>query len=253
MRAACTRAHSHDLDMYATPQQEAHQSINVEDYAFLVKRIAHHIMARMPSSVHVEDLIQSGMIGLIEAGQKYDPSKGASFETYAGIRVHGAIMDEMRRGDWAPRSVHRNNRRINDAIADIEARTGRDAKDSEVAEQLGVEIDEYYAMTQDCSSSRLFSLEEATDQEEGYGETQILDPDAIEPAAFASEDAMRRALANEIKRLPEREKLVLSLYYERELNLKEIGEVLSVSESRVSQIHSQAAARLRSRLKDWRV
>lgn len=240
-----------NFDMYTTSEEQS-VAINVEEYAYLVKRIAHHIMARMPSSVQVDDLIQSGMIGLLEAVQKYDASKGASFETYAGIRIRGAIVDEMRRGDWAPRSVHRNNRRINEAISAIESRSGRDARDEEVAAYLGVDIEEYHAMTKDCASSRLFSLEESLESDNGYVESQVEDQQAIEPGRQVSEAAMRSALAAEIRRLPEREKLVLSLYYEQDLNLKEIGEVLNVSESRVSQIHSQAAARLRSRLKDWR-
>jgi len=225
--------------------------IQVEQYGYLVKRIAHHIMARMPSSVDVDDLIQSGMIGLLEAAQKYDASKGASFETYAGIRIHGAIVDEMRRGDWVPRSVHKNTRAINQAIADIEAKSGRDARDSEVASYLGVSLDDYYSMAQDCSVSRLFSLEASLESEE-YGETQIRDPNSAEPARSVSESSMKSALAEEITKLPEREKLVISLYYQEELNLKEIGEVLGVSESRISQILSQANARLRSRLKEWR-
>lgn len=239
------------LDMYAKPDEDSHH-FNVEEYGYLVKRIAHHIMARMPSSVQVEDLIQSGMIGLLEATQKYDSSKGASFETYAGIRIRGAIVDEMRRGDWAPRSVHKNNRRVNEAISEIESRTGRDARDEEVAAALGVNIDEYHVIIKDCASSRLFSLEESLQGDDAHSESQLADPNASEPGAEVAQDVMRSALASEIDRLPEREKLVLSLYYEQELNLKEIGEVLEVSESRVSQIHSQAAARLRARLKDWR-
>ena len=227
-------------------------SIQAEQYGYLVKRIAHHIMARMPSSVDVDDLIQSGMIGLLEAAQKYDPSKGASFETYAGIRIHGAIVDEMRRGDWVPRSVHKNTRAINQAIAEIEAKSGRDAKDSEIAAYLGVELDDYYAMARDCSVSRLFSLEASLEGEE-FGEAQIRDPHSEEPARSVSENEMKSALVEEIGKLPEREKLVISLYYNDELNLKEIGEVLGVSESRISQILSQANARLRARLKDWRV
>src|SRR6187431_625088 len=130
--------------------------INIEDYAPLVKRIAFHMMMRMPASVQVDDLIQAGMIGLIEAAQKYDSSKGASFETYAGIRIRGSIVDEMRRGDWAPRSVHRNSRRIAQAIKAVEARTGRDARDIEIAAELEVELDEYFAMLQDSNSSRLY-------------------------------------------------------------------------------------------------
>jgi len=240
-----------NLDMYLD-SKDSSVAIDVEHYGYLVKRIAHHIMVRMPSSVQVDDLIQSGMIGLLEAAQKYDESKGASFETYAGIRIRGAIVDEMRRGDWAPRSVHRNSRRINEAINVVEARTGRDAKDVEVAAHLDVGINEYYSMSKDCASARLFSLEESLDGDEDRPNSQLADPNPQEPAANVTKIHMKSALASEIDRLPEREKLVLSLYYEEELNLKEIGEVLGVSESRVSQIHSQAASRLRARLSDWR-
>jgi RNA polymerase sigma factor for flagellar operon FliA len=238
----------------ATPPNKSGPTsdIQAEDYAFLVKRIAHHIMARMPSSVQVEDLIQSGMIGLLEALQKYDATKGASFETYAGIRIRGAIVDEMRRGDWVPRSVHKNNRLINQAIGEIEARSGRDAKDTEVADYLGVDIDEYYSMARDCASSRLFSLDESLEDDEFKSGTQIKDSVNPGPDQAVTGSAMKRALTSEIERLPDREKLVLSLYYTEELNLKEIGEVLGVSESRVSQIHSQATSRLRARLRDWR-
>ncbi|VUD56532.1 RNA polymerase sigma factor FliA [Thalassocella blandensis] len=239
-----------NLMVYQATGQE--KSISVEDYAFLVKRIAHHMMARMPSSVQVDDLIQAGMIGLLEASQKYDGGKGASFETYAGIRIRGAIVDEMRRGDWAPRSVHRNSRRVSEAISQIEARTGRDAKDSEVAALLQVNMEEYYDMVKDAASTRLFSYDESYEDDDqqlsgGEGEVNQLS----QPAEDVRRAAMQQALAAAIDKLPEREKLVLSLYYEQELNLKEIGQVLEVSESRVSQIHSQAAARLRSKLTDW--
>ncbi len=240
-----------NFDMYPHSQASS-AAINIEEYAYLVKRIAHHIMARMPSCVQVEDLIQSGMIGLLEAAQKYDGSKGASFETYAGIRIRGAIVDEMRKGDWAPRSVHRNARKINEAINDIEARTGRDAKDSEIAACLDMELDDYHAMNKDCASARLFSLEESLEGDDEHPDHQLPDPSASEPGAHVIKNNMKQVLAHEVGRLPEREKLVLSLYYEEELNLKEIGEVLGVSESRVSQIHSQAASRLRARLSDWR-
>lgn len=240
-----------NFNMYLTTSEESSAGFNLEEHGGLVKRIAHHIMARMPSSVQLDDLIQSGMIGLLEAAQKYDASKGASFETYAGIRIRGAIMDEMRRGDWAPRSVHKNNRSINEAIAHIEAKTGRDAKDAEVAAYLDVDIGEYYVMTKDCASSRLFSLEETLEGDDERADSQLVDPKAPEPGAEVTRKTLKQALAKEILRLPEREKLVLSLYYTDELNLKEIGEVLGVSESRVSQIHSQATVRLRSRMRDW--
>lgn len=225
--------------------------ICVEDYAVLVKRIAHHMMARMPASVQVDDLIQAGMIGLLEASQKYDASRGASFETYAGIRIRGAIVDEMRRGDWAPRSVHRNARRVSEAVGAVEARTGRDATDAEIASELGVDIAEYHTMVQDSTSSRLFSLEETFQDNEGHITGEPESTDSPNPEESVQQDALRAALAAAIDQLPERERMVLSLYYDEELNLKEIGMVLGVSESRVSQIHSQAAMRLRARLADW--
>ncbi len=222
----------------------------IEKYAPLVKRIAHHLLARLPSSVLVDDLIQAGMIGLLEAAKKYDSSKGASFETYAGIRIRGSIIDEVRRGDWTPRSVHRNGRRITDAIAHIEARTGSDASNTDIAAQLGVSSDEYHKLLKDSVESKLFSMDELTRSDDmGPGE-QLVDVDPG-PMNIAEKSAFVGALAEAIKTLPERERLVLALYYDEELNLKEIGQILEVSESRVSQIHSQAAHRLRSRLRQW--
>lgn len=237
------------LAMYDATQRET-ASINVEDYALLVKRIAHHMMMRMPASVQVDDLIQAGMIGLLEAAQKYDASKGASFETYAGIRIRGAIVDEMRRGDWAPRSVHRNSRRIQQAISQVEGRTGRDAQDSEVAGELGIELDEYFAMLQDSASSRLFSYEETFGDDDSHDNLPSMA--FLGPLEGLQRDSLKQSLAQAINQLPDREKLVLALYYDEELNLKEIGQIIGVSESRVSQIHSQAAMRLRARLADWR-
>ncbi|OZG72872.1 RNA polymerase sigma factor FliA [Hahella sp. CCB-MM4] len=221
----------------------------VQQYAPLVKRIAHHLIARLPASVQVEDLIQSGMIGLLEAAQKYDATKGASFETYAGIRIRGSMMDEIRKGDWIPRSVHRNARNIAKAIHEIEARTGRDAQDHEVAEALGITLEQYHSSVRDASAGRLFSLDEMgfDSDQDPLGE----DPHNRNPLAGIENEAFLQKLTAAIDALPEREKLVLSLYYDEELNLKEIGQVLSVSESRVSQIHSQATIRLRSRLTDW--
>jgi len=227
-------------------------AINVEDYAQLVKRIAHHMIARMPPCVQVDDLIQAGMIGLLEAAKKYDASKGASFETYAGIRIRGAIVDEMRRGDWVPRSVHRNGRRIAEAIASVEARTGGDAGDQEVAEELGLSLEDYHNMLQDSVSCRLFSFEETYDEDNSTLEENELSRPLLNPQDGIEQDALKHSLVQAINHLPERERLVLALYYDEELNLKEIGEIIGVSESRVSQIHSQAALRLRANLEGWR-
>ncbi|HUH36318.1 MAG TPA: RNA polymerase sigma factor FliA [Spongiibacteraceae bacterium] len=229
------------------------KSANLEDlvtrHGLLVKRIAHHLMARLPASVQVDDLLQAGMVGLLEAARNYDSSKGASFETYAGIRIRGAMIDDVRRGDWAPRSVHRNSRRVQEAIHRIERRQGHDPSDQQVAAELGISIDEYHAILQDSLGSRLFSLDEL-----GWGDDDNEDriPGPGEgPLDDLTHAAFRDSLAQAIAELPERERLVLALYYDEELNLKEIGLVLGVSESRVSQIHSQAAQRLRARLAAW--
>jgi RNA polymerase sigma factor for flagellar operon FliA len=218
----------------------------VKEYATLVKRIAHHLISRLPSSVQHDDLIQSGMIGLLDAASKYDPSKGASFETYAGIRIRGAMLDEIRKGDWIPRSVHRNARSVTSAMKSIESKLGRDATDREVADEMGLELSEYNSILKDSMGSKLFSFED-TSLVGGQGvESGLPGPlDQVQKRLF------QNSLADAIGDLPEREQLVLSLYYDDELNLKEIGEILGVSESRVSQIHTQAALRLRSKLKEW--
>lgn len=221
----------------------------VRTHAPLVKRIAYHLMSRLPPSVQVDDLIQAGMIGLIEASQNYDASQGASFETYAGIRIRGAMLDEIRRGDWAPRSLHRKVREIGRAMQQIEAATGRDARDAEVAEKVGMTLEEYYQTLADANGYRLFSFEDLASGEEGI--TEGLTSRLRGPEECLEDDRFRAALARAIEGLPERERLVMALYYNEELNLRETGEVLGVSESRVCQIHAQALIRLRARMAEW--
>ncbi|RUO79805.1 RNA polymerase sigma factor FliA [Idiomarina tyrosinivorans] len=222
----------------------------IEQHTGLVKRIAHHMMARLPASVQVDDLIQSGMIGLLEAARNFDNSKGASFETFAGIRIRGAMLDEIRRGDWAPRSVHKNHRRVLDAIRQVENETGRDARDQEVASKLDITLEEYHHILHDVSSGRMVGIEDLGVSEDALMPEQM-NQRQDEPLRDIEQAAFQSALVKTIASLPEREALVLSLYYDDELNLKEIGEVLSVSESRVSQIHSQAMLRLKSRMQNW--
>lgn len=237
--------------MYDTRPKIDYQQL-VEQYGVLVKRIAHHLLARLPESVQLDDLVQSGMIGLFEAATNYDYSKGASFETYAGIRIRGSMLDEIRKGDWIPRSVHRNSRRISEAIHVIEMREGRDASDQEVAAELNISLQDYYDLLKDTQGSRLFSFEELVENNSSdVNESQPDFSDDSTPHSGHQNDQMNVQLADAIRALPEREQLVLSLYYEEELNLKEIGAVLDVSESRVSQIHSQATVRLRSKMRDW--
>jgi RNA polymerase sigma factor for flagellar operon FliA len=236
------------LAMYAENQSQSSDAL-VTEHAPLVKRIVYHMMGRLPATVSVDDLIQAGLIGLLEASRNYDPSQGASFETYAGIRIRGAVLDEVRKNDWAPRSVYKKARTISEAVRKIENREGRDARDLEVAEELGVSIDEYNQMLQDASGQRLTSFDEVTGQDEAMIDTVA--GNASEPFDGVQTSDFRKALAASIAGLPERERLVMALYYDEELNLREIGEVLGVTESRVSQIHSQAILRLRARMTDW--
>jgi RNA polymerase sigma factor for flagellar operon FliA len=221
----------------------------VEHHASLVKRIAYHLVARLPATVDVEDLMQAGMIGLLDASYQFDATQGASFETYAGIRIRGAMLDEIRRNDWAPRSVHKKARDISEKMHEIEQRTGRNAKDSEVAEAMGISIHEYHHQLHDSAGHQLFSLEDFSDSDEANAKP--ISHGISTPDEQTHSDNFQQALAHALDNLPERERLLMSLYYNDELNLKEIGEVLGVSESRVSQIHSQTVLRLRSKLRDW--
>lgn len=235
--------------MYAAMQAGSTDDL-VAQHVPLVKRIAYHLMGRLPDTVQIDDLIQSGMLGLLEAIKHYDAGQGASFETYAGIRIRGAMLDELRRADWTPRSVHKKARMVAEAIREVENRLGRDAKDSEVAAHLGIGMDEYGHILQDAVSCKTFSVEELVQGEDG-----VIDNvrGGSQPDEQLVQQDFQNALARAIAELPERERLVISLYYDDELNLREIGKVLDVSESRISQICSQAMLRLRARLADWRV
>jgi RNA polymerase sigma factor for flagellar operon FliA len=234
----------------AVYQQQIDKNQLVERHAPLVKRIAHHLVARLPASVLVDDLIQAGMIGLLEAAKNFDGSKGASFETFAGIRIRGSMLDEIRKGDWTPRSVHKNSRAISQAISEVEKDTGRDARDIDVAERLQVTVQEYHIMLNEVSAGKLVGIEDLGVSED------VLTTDATKgqdsPFENMLQGSFQKALAQAITTLPEREAIVLSLYYDEELNLREIGEVLEVSESRVSQIHSQAMSKLKSKMQSWR-
>jgi RNA polymerase sigma factor for flagellar operon FliA len=225
------------------------QQLFIEQYSVLVKRIAHHLIGRLPPNVLIDDLIQAGMIGLLEAQKNYDGSKGASFETYAGIRIRGAMLDDIRRGDWVPRSVHRHNREISQAISELEGILNRDPSDAEVAKHLNMPLDQYHTVLSDINCSRIVGIEDLGVSDDAI--SPLDDDEDNSPFQGVADESFRKALVESIKSLPEREALVLSLYYDEELNLKEIGEVIGVSESRVSQILSQSMQRLRTKLSSW--
>ena len=218
-------------------------------HAELVKRIAYHLVGRLPPSVEVADLIQAGMLGLLEAASHFTADRCASFETYAGIRIRGSMLDALRKLDWAPRSVHRKARAAAAAVREIEAEFGREARDSEIADRMGLSLGDYHRIVQDAASCRLTSLDDSgSDDESPINRTADDRPD---PFGHVVDEGFRQALSNAIETLPERERMVMSLYYDDELNLKEIGAVLKVTESRVCQLHGQALIRLKARLVAW--
>lgn len=232
------------ISMYTNLQASSAGEL-VTKHAPLVKRIAYHLLAKLPDTVLVEDLIQAGMIGLLEASHNFKESGGASFSTYAGIRIRGSMLDDVRRTDWTPRSVHRKARQITQAMQDIEQKTGRDARDTEVAGLLDITLAEYHKILQDSTCCRLFSTDEVEGNEGQYASDENL-LDRI------NEESFREILVDAISNLPERERMVVSLYYDNELNLKETGQILGVSESRACQINNQAMLRLKSRLLSYR-
>jgi len=230
------------------PRPQETEAELVDKHAGLVRRIALHLAARLPSHVELDDLIQAGVIGLIEAARHYSGERGASFETYAGIRIRGAMLDELRHTDWAPRSVHRRHREVSAAIRQIEQRTGREARDAEIAAHLGITLGDYHEIVQDAARCQVISIDAQRDDDD---EPMDCPDGSAGPAELFQRSEFQQALSEAIATMPDRERLVMSMYYDDELNLKEIGAVLDVSESRVCQIHGQALLRLRSRLSDW--
>ena len=229
--------------VYAS-QQKVQQNEQIALHLPLVKRIALHLLARLPSSVELDDLQQSGLLGLLSAARSYSSDQGASFETYAGIRIKGAMLDELRKLSWAPRSVHEKARRLAGAVREVEARNGGQAADQEIATELGVSLDEYHSLLNETASCQLLLLEDTE-------ESHRAEESEAGPEALMQDQRFKAALMASIDELPEKEKMMMALYYQEDLNLREIGQVLEVSESRVSQIHSQALTRIRAKMVDW--
>ncbi len=233
--------------MYAEAQNLGEKDQMVR-HASLVKRIAYHLLNRLPPTVQIDDLIQAGMVGLLEAASNFDADMGASFETFAGIRIRGSMIDEIRRSDWTPRSVHRKFRSVSEAIRKIENETGEDAKDADVALALGISLGDYHQILIDSSSSRIYSIDT---MEENTQDAAIPSSSEITPEEAFSQSEYQQQLAEAIRQLPEKEQLVMSLYYDDELNFREIGEILDVTESRICQLHGQALLRVKARMSDW--
>ncbi|WP_250529271.1 RNA polymerase sigma factor FliA [Caballeronia sp. ATUFL_F1_KS4A] len=231
-------------------QGKLSQSEVLTKYAPLVRRLGLQLVAKMPASVDLDDLIQAGMIGLLDAASRYKEDQGAQFETYASQRIRGAMLDELRANDWLPRSMRKTSREVESAVHKVEQNLGRAASEQEIAEHMKMPLDEYQSMLQDLHGSQLIYYEDfdRSADDEPFLDRYCVDPS--DPLSALLDDSLRGALIEAIDKLPEREKLLMSLYYERGLNLREIGAVMEVSESRVCQLHSQAVARLRTKLRE---
>lgn len=221
----------------------------VGEFTPLVKRIAYHMMAKLPASVQVDDLIQAGMIGLLDAINRYEGSYGRQFESYAAQRIRGSILDELRDADWLPRSIRKKMRQIEGAVTKLEQQNGCAPSEQDLAAELQISLDEYHSTLQSARGAQLIYYEDfQQDDEEPFLDRLVTDDDS-NPLSALVDESLRRSLVEAIENLPPREKLVMGMHYEQEMNLREIGEVLGVSESRVCQLHTQAIARLRSRMR----
>ncbi len=228
----------------------------IRQYMPLVKYVAGKVAVGMPNSVEFDDLVGFGQFGLLDAINKYDPEKGVKFKTYAVTRIRGAIFDELREIDWVPRSVRQKSREIEDAIVELEARLGRTATDSEIAGALKISEDEYHKTVMKVSGTSVLSLNEVWYSGDDSDSMSIGDsiesPSSLNPDVIAEREEIRKVIIQAINELPEKEKMVIVLYYHEDLTFKEIGEVLEVSESRISQLHTKANLRLRAKLTNLR-
>jgi RNA polymerase sigma factor for flagellar operon FliA len=224
-------------------------------YAPWVKFIAMRMAAKLPSHIQAEDLVSAGIIGLIDALDKFNPAREVQFKTYAQIRIQGAMKDELRALDWASRSVRQKVKRLEQAYANLEQELGRPPASEEVASSLGIEMDEFEEMLDDVKGTTLVSLEELGQGPASEDKTSLLEAlltrEDQDPLEVLNLQDLKKALSRAIAELPEKERLVLSLYYYEELTMKEIGKVLKLTESRISQLHTQIVLRLRSKLKAY--
>ncbi|MEO5701550.1 MAG: RNA polymerase sigma factor FliA [Casimicrobiaceae bacterium] len=234
-----------------TANSRADSEKRLKEFAPLVRRMAHHLAAKLPASVEIDDIIQAGMIGLMDAATRYQEGQGAQFETFATQRIRGAMLDELRQNDWLPRSTRKSLRRIESAVHRLEQKLGRAPTETEIAREIGESLESYQALLQEARGHELLHLEDfGREDDDDYLDRHCPD-NRSNPLALFQDARFRGALVKAIEHLPEREKLLMGLYYEQDMNFKEIAAVLEVSESRVCQLHSQAVARLRAKLRDW--
>lgn len=224
----------------------------IRQYLPLVKRIAYHMMARLPASVEVDDLIQVGLIGLMDAIDRFDGNQGAQFESYATQRIRGAMLDDLRDADWLPRHIRQKSRAIESAINKLAQRNGRSPTELEISAEMGIPLSDYQSMLGDVKGNQLLYYEDFSDEESSDFLERYMVDDLSDPLSLLEDDGFRKGLIRAIEDLPEREKNLMGMYYEQDMNLKEIGAVMGVSESRICQLHSQAVARLRARMKPWK-
>ena len=224
----------------------------VKQYAPLVRRIAHQMVAKLPANVELDDMVQAGMIGLMDAVNRFEESQGTQFEVYAASRIRGSMLDELRASDWLPRSARKSQRDIENAIHRLEQRLQRAPQESEIAQELHLSVPDYQELLSDARGAQLVYFDDlgGGNDSDDYLERHVAQTGG-EPLEILRDKRFRAALVAAIEDLPEREKLLMSMYYEQDMNLREIGAVMGVTESRVCQLHSQAVSRLRSKLKSW--
>ena len=235
-----------------TAQGTLDKSRQIDQYIPLVRRLAHHLIAKLPASVQIDDLIQAGLIGLMDAITRFEEGQGAQFETYASQRIRGSMLDELRSADWMPRGVRQAQRKIETATMKAEQKLGRSASEKEIADVLGVSLEEYQDMLFDSRGAQLVFYDDYADDGdgEGYLDRQMDGDEEANPLEMLGDHRFRETLIQAIEDLPEREKMLMGLYYEQELNFREIAAVLGVTESRVCQLHTQAVSRLKTKLRD---
>ncbi|MBS79260.1 RNA polymerase sigma factor FliA [Variovorax sp. Varisp41] len=236
-----------------TPKGRLDRDALIRQHVPLVRRLAHHMIAKLPPNVELDDLIQVGMIGLADALSRFEASQGVQFETFATQRIRGAMLDELRDGDWLSRGSRKSQKQIEQAVRALEQKLGRAPAESEIAEALEMPLADYQSLLGRVRGTQLVYLEDmggGTDAEgeSGFLDRHLADADA-DPMSLLKDQRLRQALVGAIDSLPERERHIMGMYYEQDMNLKEIAAVLGVTESRVSQLHSQSIARLRAKMR----